>query len=69
MFYIRILKPRNNRLCKIFQILLRKCQGGNHFVINGLLDKFQDILVLHGLKYDIVSAKERGKHKRSMGTV
>ena len=41
----------------------------DHFVINGLQHEVTDIVILHGLSYDVVAAQIGSQYKGSMCAV
>ena len=69
MIYIRIVETVYNLTCKLLQFLLRQRQGRDHFVINGLQHEVTDIVIMHGLSYDVVAAQVRSQYERGMRTV
>ena len=69
MIYIRIVETVYNLTCKLLQFLLRQGQGRDYFVINGLQHEVTDIVIMHGLSYDVVAAQVRSQYERGMRTV
>ena len=69
MIYIRVVKTVNNLTCELLQFLLRQRQGRDYFVVNGLQHEVADIVVMHGLSYDVVAAQIRSQYERGMRTI
>ena len=69
MVYVRVIETVYNLTCELLQLLLRQRQGRDHFVINGLQHEVTDIVILHGLSYDVVAAQIRSQYERGMRTV
>ena len=69
MVYVRVIETVYNLTCELLQLLLRQRQGRDHFVINGLQHEVTDIVILHGLSYDVIAAQIGSQYKGSMCAV
>ena len=64
MIYIRVVETVYNLTCELLQFLLRQRQGRDYFVINGLQHEVTDIVIMHGLSYDVVAAQIGSQYER-----
>ena len=69
MIYIRIVETVYNLTCKLLPVPPQAEQGRDYFVINGLQHEVTDIVILHGLSYDVVAAQVEPVRKRGMRPV
>ena len=66
---IGILKPARDRLGKGHQVFFRQAEGGDDLIIKGFLHESQDHGVVHGVEHVVISAQERGGHKRGVRAI
>ena len=65
----RILETLRHRGSEFFELRFRQIQRRNDLIVNRLVHKPTDYIVMHTVSYNILPCEVGAKHEASVGTV